>query len=107
MSLSIKQTTREKPPRVSFALIKDEILGEPFELSLVFCGSALARSLNRQYRLKDKVGNVLSFPLSKQSGEIFSGWNNGIDEANHKRWFWGFAVLDTMLIVFFDFPSIA
>ena len=68
---SIRNTTKQKPPRVSFALLKDEILGKQFEVSLVFCGSALSRSLNRQYRLKDKVGNVLAFPLSAQAGEIF------------------------------------
>ncbi len=71
MSFSSKQTTRETPPRVSFEKIKDQTLGKNYEASLVFCGAALARSLNRQYRLKDKVANVLSFPLSKNSGEIF------------------------------------
>jgi len=54
-----------------FKKIKDEILGKKYELSLVFCGNALSRKLNRIYRGKDKPTNVLSFPLSKNSGEIF------------------------------------
>lgn len=47
------------------------MLGENYELSLVFCSDALSRKLNRAYRGKDKAANVLSFPLSKTSGEIF------------------------------------
>jgi len=51
--------------------IKDYILGKEYELSLVFCKNALSRKLNRIYRGKDKPTNVLAFPLSKTSGEIF------------------------------------
>ena len=68
---SLKQTTRETPPSLPFEKIAQAVLGSDYEVSLVFCGAALSRSLNRQYRLKDKVANVLSFPLSKNSGEIF------------------------------------
>ena len=51
--------------------IKNKVLGEDYELSLVFCKNALSKKLNRIYRGKDKPTNVLSFPLSKKSGEIF------------------------------------
>jgi probable rRNA maturation factor len=51
--------------------IKDAILGESYELSLVFITSAKIRALNRIYRKKDKATDILSFPLSKTSGEIF------------------------------------
>ncbi|MSR87553.1 MAG: rRNA maturation RNase YbeY [Candidatus Zambryskibacteria bacterium] len=68
---SIKNTTRRRIPKAKFELIKDYILGKRYELSLVFCGDALSRSLNRHYRDKDKATNVLSFKLSKDSGEIF------------------------------------
>ena len=46
-------------------------MGKSYELSLVFCGDTLSRKLNRAYRGKDKPTNVLSFPLSEKSGEIF------------------------------------
>ena len=49
----------------------DIILGKKYELSLVICGDALSRSLNKRHRGKNKITNVLSFPLSKSSGEIF------------------------------------
>ena len=51
--------------------IKEKVLGKKYELSLVFCKNALSRKLNRTYRGKDKPTNVLAFPLSKNSGEIF------------------------------------
>ena len=51
--------------------IKEGVLGKEYELSLVFATPALSRKLNRIYRGKDKSTNVLAFPLSKTSGEIF------------------------------------
>ncbi|MBI1974409.1 MAG: rRNA maturation RNAse YbeY [Candidatus Zambryskibacteria bacterium] len=51
--------------------IKNKILGKKYELSLVLAKDALMRRLNRTYRGKDKSVNVLAFPLSKTSGEIF------------------------------------
>lgn len=56
---------------VPFAEIKNEILGEKYNLSLVFCGSRKSKELNKTYRDKDYPTNVLSFPLDKNSGEIF------------------------------------
>jgi len=38
---------------------------------VVICADALSRTLNNKYRAKNKPANVLSFPLSKTSGEIF------------------------------------
>jgi ssRNA-specific RNase YbeY (16S rRNA maturation enzyme) len=51
--------------------IKGAVLGKDYELSLVFCTDSLSRKLNRIYRSKDKPTNVLAFPLSENSGEIF------------------------------------
>ena len=53
------------------AQVKDFVLGKKYELSLVYCGNATSRRLNRTYRGKDEATNVLAFPLSKTSGEIF------------------------------------
>lgn len=47
------------------------ILGRRYELSLVICGDKLARRMNQEYRKKNYKPNVLSFPLSKNEGEIF------------------------------------
>lgn len=51
--------------------IKNKVLGINYELSLVFASDALTRRLNRIYRGIDKPTNILAFPLSKTSGEIF------------------------------------
>lgn len=51
--------------------IKNKVLGKNFNLSVVFADSTLIRKLNRRYRKKNKTTTVLSFPLSKTSGEIF------------------------------------
>jgi len=51
--------------------LKEKVLGSRYNLSLVFCGPTLARKLNRERRNKDETANVLSFPLTKNFGEIF------------------------------------
>lgn len=70
-SFSIRKTTKGKLPRLPFLPIKDAVLGTSYELSLVFIGDIRSRTLNRTHRSKDKPTNVLSFPLSSTSGEIF------------------------------------
>ena len=51
--------------------MKEAVLGKRYELSLVFIGTTRSRKLTKTYRKKDKVSNVLSFPIDKDSGEIF------------------------------------
>jgi probable rRNA maturation factor len=70
-NFEILNMTKDTLPRVSFAEIKKAILGEKYELSLVFCGNRKSKELNRIYRNKDYTPNILSFPLDKNSGEIF------------------------------------
>ncbi|OGG77881.1 rRNA maturation RNase YbeY [Candidatus Kaiserbacteria bacterium RIFCSPLOWO2_01_FULL_54_24] len=70
-SVEVRNTTRTKFPRIPFESIARKILGSHYELSLVICGDARARSLNRKYRKKGYATNVLSFPLTKNDGEIF------------------------------------
>lgn len=45
-----------------------KIAGEPLEISLVFTDDAEQRSLNRDYRMKDRPTNVLSFPSMDDGG---------------------------------------
>jgi rRNA maturation RNase YbeY len=71
VTISIKNLTRKPAPRVGFEFIKDKIVGKKYELSVVLCGPATSRKLNRALRGKNRPTNVLSFPLSKNSGEIF------------------------------------
>jgi probable rRNA maturation factor len=70
-TFNMRNNTKGKLPRLPFCDIKNTILGEQYDLSLVFIGSRLSRKLNQEHRGKDKPANILSFPLSKESGEIF------------------------------------
>ncbi len=80
-NLSITNKTKGTIKSVPFLHLKNEILGEKYELSLVFIGNAKSRSLNRIYREKDKSTNILSFSLSKNNGEIFIDLNTARKEA--------------------------
>lgn len=57
-------------PRVPFLKLKEIVLGPDYELSVAFVGAKESRELNLEHRKKDYPANVLSFPLSKTSGEI-------------------------------------
>jgi probable rRNA maturation factor len=82
VNFSIRNTTKGKPPRLPFVQIKEKVLGSSYELSLVFVGDRISRRLNLTYRDKDKPANVLSFPLTKNSGEIFINLKRAQIETN-------------------------
>lgn len=63
--------TKGTLPRVPFLELKRAALGKNYELSLVFIGNTRSRRLNKTYRDKPYPTNILSFPISKTSGEIF------------------------------------
>ncbi len=53
--------------------MKDEILGkgEKYELSVAVVGTKRIRTINKKYRNIDKPTDILSFPISKNVGQIF------------------------------------
>jgi len=55
---------------VPFQKIKDTVLGRKYELSLAFVGPTESRKVTKAAKNKDKASNVLSFELSKTSGEV-------------------------------------
>lgn len=69
-TVSIRNTTKGKLPRLPFSDIKNAILGEDYELSLAFVSPKESHKINLATRGKDKPTNILSFPLEKKSGEI-------------------------------------
>ncbi len=69
-SIDIRRTVA-KPVRLPFEAIAKAILPAGYQLSLVICGDSLARRMNTEYRKKTYKPNVLSFPISKNEGEIF------------------------------------
>jgi probable rRNA maturation factor len=73
-NLEISYTVRNITPQLRglpFREMKEAVLGKKYELSLVFVGNSTSRKLNNSFRGKDKPTNILSFPLSENSGEIF------------------------------------
>ena len=59
--------------KVIAAVLKGEGVQEPVELSLAFIGPGRMRKLNKRYRGKNRVTDVLSFNAGKNSpalGEI-------------------------------------
>ena len=67
---SLINITKGKLPSLPFVQIKDDILGQDYNLSIAFVGEAKSKELNKRYRNKDKSTNILSFALSKNAGEL-------------------------------------
>jgi len=78
---SISKTARSYPP-LPFESMKNDILGRTYDLSLVFVGERKALELNETYRNKSYTPNVLSFPLTPESGEIYIAPKIAKKEAN-------------------------
>jgi len=55
--------------------VKNQVLGEKYDLSFSYAKSVEMRRLNKLYRQKDYSANVLSFPLSENEGEILINKN--------------------------------
>lgn len=69
-SVEIRRTVRNTV-RLPFNEMVRATLPAGYQLSLVICGDDLAGRMNMAYRKKTYKPNVLSFPLSKNEGEIF------------------------------------
>lgn len=67
---TIINKSKGKPARLPFDSIREKILGPKYELSVIFLSSSAQKKLNTTYRGKNKSTNILSFPLSKNNGEI-------------------------------------
>jgi probable rRNA maturation factor len=67
---TITNKTKGKLPRLPFVSIKNKILGNNYDLSITLLTSKKQKEINLKYRNKDETTNILSFPLSKNSGEI-------------------------------------
>lgn len=82
-NVTISSTVRTYPTH-SYEQIKDAILGKRYALSLVFVGEQRAQTLNKKYRNKSYIPNVLSFPLDTAHGEIYIAPSVARREA--KKW---------------------
>lgn len=69
-NIFITNKTKGKLPSLPLVLIKNDILGKTYDLSIVFVGKKRSANLNEKYRNKKGPTNILSFPYSKKDGEI-------------------------------------
>lgn len=100
-TVTISNRTKGKLPSLPFTKIKEHILREEYELSLVFIGDKRASSLNKKFRNKEYPANVLSFPLDDSEGEVFINLNEvGRSYKNFemsKRGFVGYLFIHALL----------
>jgi len=78
---SITNLTKGKPPRLPFAQIKEYSVGKKYSVSLVFAGDKRTLKLNKTYRTKNTIPNILSFPIDDKEGEIFINLNQARKDA--------------------------
>jgi len=67
----VTSAIKNYPDKLPYEAIKNSILGARYDLSLSFVGATRAKTLNQTYRQKDYAPNVLSFPLTESTGEIY------------------------------------
>lgn len=67
---TIRNFTKGKPPRLPFVCIKEAILGIDYELGISFVSPKKQKEFNKKYRNINKTTNILSFALTKNSGDI-------------------------------------
>ena len=81
--LDFSNTTKQKLPVSETVLqkIANDILDTSYDVSIVVVGDKRARALNQEYRGKDYIPNVLSFPIDETMGEIFINPKTSILEA--------------------------
>jgi probable rRNA maturation factor len=70
INCTILNKTKGKLPRLPFVSMKNKILGEKYEFGISFIGAHKQKELNFKLRNINTTTNILSFPLSKTSGEI-------------------------------------
>lgn len=68
----IRKTKINSPiDELIFSKMKEAVLGNDYELSLVIIGKDEIKKLNKSYRNIDEPTDILSFPLTDNEGEIF------------------------------------
>jgi probable rRNA maturation factor len=74
-NLDVLNTTKGALPRVPFVELKKDILGDDYVLSVSFVTPKKIKELSVLYKGDDTHRDILSFPLSKDDGEIILNLN--------------------------------
>ncbi len=78
---NFENTTQASVPSVDFCAIKDEILGNDYEMTFTIVDAPKMKKLNLSYRNKNSATDILSFPLSEKEGEIYICPSESVREA--------------------------
>lgn len=68
---SLTAPAARKIPRAFFKAAAKKILGDSYHLEVTFITSTAIQKLNSAYRLKKTSTDILAFPLSQKSGELY------------------------------------
>ena len=71
MSFEVFNETKKAIPDAPLVFIAQEILGKNCDLNLIIVSPTKIKELNLMHRGKDETTDILSFPLSENSGEIY------------------------------------
>ena len=69
--ISLINETSATLPRVAFRAMAQAALGKNYQLTVIFTTPARMKKLNTIYRDKEHATDILSFPFSKNEGEIY------------------------------------
>lgn len=67
----ITNKTKGKLQSLPFSEMKEKVLGKKYSLSLTFVSDKMIHALNYKYRKINRPTDILSFPLSRDEGDIF------------------------------------
>jgi probable rRNA maturation factor len=70
-NFNLINTIKAKLPSLAFIDMKNAVLGKKYELSIIIVDKEEIKKLNKQYRNINKPTDILSFPLSNNTGEIY------------------------------------
>ncbi len=70
-AFTLLSETSGRIPNLPFVDAKNAILGKRYNLSLVFPDAKKSTELHLDWKDEDGPANILSFPISKNAGEIF------------------------------------
>lgn len=70
-NLTLIAETKGRIPTLPFVDVKESILGKKYNLSIVFPSVKRSTELHIDWKNEDGPANILSFPITQTSGEIF------------------------------------
>jgi probable rRNA maturation factor len=82
-TFNLVNETRGVIPRISFVDIKNAVLGKKYNLTLIITTPAKMKKLNTIYRDKEHATDILSFPISKDEGEMYISLSETRKEAKN------------------------